>query len=338
MTAVLPRPASPQYSHWCMVGCLVLSLFILLSAPFFGATELSPVDLVYGSLDETARRIVFDIRIPRVIIGFIVGGALGLGGLIFQSVFRNVLATPYTLGVSSGASLGVAAYLKLGFVFSVVGLPGSAWAALVGAGTTVLFIDRVAARGASTTTLLLTGVVVSFFAASLISFLEYLSSFNAIVQLSRWVMGGLESVSFAVVLPVLPLILVGILIAGRYAGDLDLLALGDEVALSRGVDVAVVRRRLLIGTSLMIGGVVSFAGPIGFVGIVVPHALRLLLGHAGRILVPAAVLCGGAFLVLCDTVARTIAAPYEIPVGIATALIGGPYFLWLLLRAELVRR
>lgn len=338
MTVAAQLSPSRPRSWACLVGLATMSILILLFAPLFGSTEIPLANILSGDLDETTRRILVDIRIPRVVLGFLVGGALGLGGLIFQSVFRNVLATPYTLGISSGASLGVAAYLQYGVVFSAVGIPGSAWAALSGAVMTVVFIDRVAARGASTTTLLLTGVIVSFFTASLISFLGYLSSFNAIVHLSRWVMGGLESVSLDVALPVLPLILIGILIAARHAGDLDILALGDESALGRGVDVPVVRRRLLLGTSLMIGAVVSFAGPIGFVGIVVPHALRLVLGYSGRLLVPASILCGGAFLVVCDTVARTVAAPYEIPVGIATALIGGPYFLWLLLRTERTRR
>lgn len=317
---------------------VVVALLVVIAAPFFGPTAVSLSDFLGGSLDERARRIVFDIRIPRVVVGFIAGGTLALGGLIFQCVFRNVLATPYTLGVSSGASLGVAVYLRFGVPFSVIGVSGSAWAALCGAVVMVLFIDRVAARGASTTTLLLTGVVVSFFAASLISFLEYTGSFNALVHLSRWVMGGLESVSLGLVAPICPLILVGLLIAFRHAADLDLLSLGDDLALARGVDVARVRRRLLLGTSLMIGGVVSFAGPIGFVGIVVPHATRLLLGHSGRLLVPAALVSGGAFLVVCDAFARTVVAPYEIPVGIMTALIGGPYFLWLLFGAERANR
>jgi len=338
MTASVSIDSFRSRPGWAVFGIMFGAIVIVCLAPFFGATKVPFVEVVSGTIDETIRHIVFDIRIPRVVIGFITGGALGLGGLIFQTVFRNVLATPYTLGVSSGASLGVAVYLKCGVVFSLVGLPGSAWAAFLGAVAVVFFIDRVAARGASTTTVLLTGVVVSVFAASLISCLEYLSSFTAVAQLSRWVMGGLESVSFAVLWPVLPLILWGGLVAVWHAADLDILALGDEVALGRGVDVPVVRRRLLFATSVMIGGVVSFAGPIGFVGIVVPHALRLVLGYSGRLLVPASVVCGGAFLVVCDTIARTVAAPYEVPVGIATALVGGPYFLWLLLGSGHTRR
>lgn len=310
---------------------LLLSILVLALAPLFGAVSVPLGDIVRGTLDDTARRVLFDIRVPRVFIAFIAGGALGVGGLIFQTIFRNVLATPYTLGVSSGASLGAAIYFKIGLAFSLLGVPGSAWIALLGAAVTVAFIDRTARKGESTTTLLLAGVVLSFFAASLISLLEYLSSFNAVFQLSRWLMGGFESVSLSSVVPVLPLIVLGLSAAFFHAADLNILALGDELSVSRGVDAPRVRRRLLIAVSLMIGAVVSFAGPIGFVGVVVPHALRLILGHDNRRLVPCSLLASGAFLVICDTVARTIAAPYEIPVGVITALLGGPYFLRLLL-------
>jgi len=308
-----------------------LALIALSVAPFIGVVAVPIGAAFQGALDDTARTVLWDIRVPRVIAAALVGGALSVGGLVFQIVFRNVLASPYTLGVSSGASLGAALTIAGGVTVSVAGLPGSALAALLGGCAVVWLVDRLAARRVPTTSILLAGVVVSFFAASLISFLEYMSGANSAVRMSRWLMGGFESVTLASLGVVAPFIAVGLGVAGSYAGALNLIALGDELALGRGVDAPRVRRWVLFGTSVMVAAVVSVVGPIGFVGVVVPHALRVLVGLDTRILMPASFLGGAVFLVGCDTIARTIAAPFEIPVGVVTALIGGPYFLWLLL-------
>jgi iron complex transport system permease protein len=312
----------------------LVALAAVLGAPFIGAFSIPVSDALRGTLDETAQRILFDIRVPRVLIAFLTGAALGLGGLVFQTVFRNVLATPYTLGVSSGAALGAAIYFKLGAAVSLCGIAGSTIAALGGAVVVVLVIDRIAARNVPATTLLLCGVVVALFSGSLISFLEYTSGFTTVFQLSRWLMGGLDAVAPAAVLPLLPLIIGAFVVIGLRIGNLNILALGDELAAARGVDAFRERRVLLVVVSLMIGAVVSFAGPIGFVGMIVPQALRLILGVDNRRLLPATIFAAGAFLVVCDTVARTISAPFELPVGIVTALLGGPYFLVLLLRTS----
>jgi iron complex transport system permease protein len=317
--------------HRGVFGVLgALACVVLIVAPFIGMVAV-PIGAAFrGALDDTARLVLWNIRVPRVLGAALVGGALAVGGLVFQIVFRNVLATPYTLGVSSGASLGAALAMAGGVSVSVAGLPGSALAALLGGCAVVWLVDRLAARGVPTTSILLAGVVVSFFAASLISFLEYMSGANSVVRMSRWLMGGFESVTLASLGAIAPFIVLGLGVAGFFAGALNLLALGDELALGRGVDAPRVRRWVLLGTSVMVAAVVSVVGPIGFVGVVVPHTLRMILGLDTRILMPASFLGGAVFLVGCDTIARTIAAPFEIPVGVVTALIGGPYFLWLL--------
>jgi iron complex transport system permease protein len=311
----------------------IFAFIAVVFAPFIGAVPIPFGSFLGGTLEVTAAQVLWEIRVPRVCIAFITGGALALGGFVFQTLFRNVLATPYTLGVSSGAALGAAVYFQMGVVFSVGGVSGSAVAALGGALLIVVAIDRIAARHVTTTTLLLAGVVLTLFSGSAIALLEYMSGPSGVFQLSRWLMGGLDSISVGSVLPLLPLVAVGMGIAVFKSADLNLLALGDELAMSRGVDAPRVRRGLLVGVSIMIGAVVSFAGPIGFVGMLVPQTLRMLIGGDSRRLVPATALGGGVFLVVCDTVARTLVAPLEIPVGIVTALIGGPYFLYLLLRS-----
>lgn len=314
-----------------LTGLALLAVVVGVVAPFIGPTSIPFAAVFGGGLDESQRTIFWEIRVPRVVLAGLVGGGLAVGGLVFQVVFRNVLATPYTLGVASGASLGAAFSLWAGVGVAIAGIPATALAALVGGGVVVWGMDRLAARGAPPTTLLLAGVIVAFVAGSLISFLEYSSGANAVVRMSRWLMGGLDAVRLEALGPLLPLILGGLGVAVYVAGDLNLLALGDELALGRGVDAPRVRRIALGGTSIMVAALVSVVGPIGFVGIVVPHALRLAIGHEVRLLVPASFCAGATFLVGCDTLARTIAAPSELPVGIVTALVGGPVFLYLLL-------
>ena len=290
--------------------------------------------------DPIEARILSEVRIPRVTLGFLAGAALATAGMAFQALFRNALATPFTLGVSAGASLGAAVYVHLGITASVAGIPGSAFAALAGALLAIALVYAVARAtyGFSSSTLLLAGVAISFLFTSVILAIQYIGDVTTSFRVGRWLLGGLEVVGFLPVIHVLPFALVGIAILLAISRDLDLLVIGEESAASRGVSVTAVKKLVFASASLMVGGVVATCGPIGFVGLVVPHIGRLILGPKHRTLAPFSVLAGGTFLVACDAIGRTVVAPVEIPVGIVTALIGGPFFLAMLVQGHPRRR
>jgi len=290
--------------------------------------------------DPIEARILSEVRIPRVTLGFLAGAALATAGMAFQALFRNALATPYTLGVSAGASLGAAIYVHLGITASLAGIPGSAFAALAGAFLAIGLVYAVARAtyGFSSSTLLLAGVAISFLFTSVILAIQYIGDVTTSFRIGRWLLGGLEVVGFLPVIHVLPFAVVGIAILLAISRDLDLLVVGEESAASRGVSVTTVKKLIFAAASLMVGGVVATCGPIGFVGLVVPHIGRLVLGPKHRTLAPFSVLAGGTFLVACDAVGRTVVAPIEIPVGIITALIGGPFFLAMLVQGHTRRR
>ena len=306
------------------------------------ATALGPMG-VWSSLvpaDDVEARIVTDVRMPRVTLGFLAGAALATAGMAFQALFRNPLATPYTLGVSAGASLGAAIYVHLGMTASLAGIPGYSFAALGGAFLAIALVYAVARAtyGFSSSTLLLAGVAISFLFTSVILAIQYVGDLTTSFRIGRWLLGGLEVVGFLPVIHVLPFAVVGIAILLAISRDLDLLVVGEESAASRGVPVTTVKKLIFAAASLMVGGVVATCGPIGFVGLVVPHIGRLVLGPKHRTLAPFSVLAGGTFLVACDAVGRTVVAPIEIPVGIITALIGGPFFLAMLVQGHTRQR
>lgn len=316
-----------------LIVLAVLALLVLGSTPFVGMERI-PLDTLWRHGDDAAARIFWQLRVPRVVMAFLAGAGLAAGGLAFQAVFRNPLAEPFTLGVASGAALGASVYIHLGLPFSLLWISGASWFAFAGALLAVVLVYGMARarQGFSTATMLLAGVAVSFCFSSLILFLQYLSDFTQSFVLLRWVMGGLHAlVGFDEVFTVLPLVGVGILMVLYLTHELNLVTTGEELAASRGVAVNRTKTLLFVAVSLMVGGIVSVCGPIGFVGLIVPHICRLLVGPDHRYLTPAALLCGAILLTLCDTLARTVMAPTELPVGILTSLLGGPFFLWLLL-------
>ena len=255
----------------------------------------------------------------------------------FQAMFRNPLATPFTLGISSGASLGAALCIQWGYSFTLLGIPSVTLAAFAGAVLTIVLVYALAARapqGSTAATMLLAGVAISFFFSSLILFLQYITDFTRAFRMIRWVMGGMENVRLDQTLTVLPFVVTGSLIIAYLTHELNLMLLGEDFAQSRGVAVRNTKLLLYFAVSLMVGAVVAFCGPIGFVGLMVPHICRLLVGANHRYLFPATWLAGGAFLVVCDTVGRTIMDPAELPVGVITSLLGGPFFLWLLFSSK----
>jgi iron complex transport system permease protein len=312
---------------------LVLAIIVLLCAPMVGMRTIPVSAILHPASGSMESDILWKIRIPRVCISFLAGAALAVSGMAFQAMFRNPLATPFTLGVASGASLGAAIYVRLGLVFSVLGISGISVFAFTGAILSILLVYGLTKvkRGFSTTTMLLAGVAISFFFSSIILFTQYMSDFTHSFRILRWLMGGLEVVGFESVLNMAPFVISGGAIILYMTHELNLMMTGEEIAISRGVSVWKTKRILFFATSLMVGGVVAICGPIGFVGMMAPHICRLLIGADHRYLTPATLLFGGVFLTLCDMLARTLIAPAEMPVGIITALLGGPFFIWLLL-------
>jgi iron complex transport system permease protein len=294
--------------------------------------EVVPLRAIIRPEDGLEATVFWELRLPRVCLAFAAGAALAASGMVFQAMFHNPLATPFTLGVSSGASLGAAVYVRLGLAATAAGAAGMSGAAFLGAVLAILLVYGLtrARHGFSTAALLLAGVAISFFFSSLILFLQYLSDFTQSFRILRWLMGGLEVVGFTALWRLLPFAAAGLGFCVWLTHELNLLATGEDLALSRGVPVPRIKKLLFLATSLMVGGVVAVCGPIGFVGMMVPHICRLLIGPNHRVLLPASLLFGGTFLTLCDTLGRTLIAPAEIPVGVITALLGGPFFLWLL--------
>jgi iron complex transport system permease protein len=306
----------------------------ILAIALVGALAAS---LLVGSAANPTREIVLEIRLPRALLAALVGAGLATAGALLQALLQNPLADPYVLGISGGAALGGVAALALG---------GGLWlgsaavpiVAFVGALGASLLLYAVAAAGgrAPAHSLLLTGVVFNAFASSLIVFATSAADLARVAGVFLWLIGSIRLVEPALLAAVAVLFALGLAIALRFAYALNLIAQGDETASHLGVDVPSVRRWLLAGTALMIGASVSVSGLIGFVGLIVPHVLRLWIGSDHRTLVPASALAGALFLVVADTLARIVLAPTELPVGALTALVGGPVFL-VLLRRELAR-
>jgi len=307
---------------------------VLLSMPWIGSTDIRWTRVVEGLSPD--REILLIARLPRVLFGALVGGSLAVAGVIFQAVLRNSLATPFTLGVSSGSSFGAVVAIWLGLDMIVFGIPFLPIAAFLGAvfAMSLVFVIARTRQTLPAFTLLLAGVTLNFIFSALIMFMHYASNFTQSYMIVRWLMGSLDVVDYRVLLKILPFISISLAVLIWQSGRFNPLAVGEEWAQTRGVDVEGLKRTAYLTGSLLTGAVTAFSGPIGFVGLIVPHTIRLLAGPDHRILIPASFFIGAAFLVLCDTAARTIFAPAEIPVGLITALLGGPFFVILLKRRK----
>ncbi|MGE5568221.1 MAG: FecCD family ABC transporter permease [Rhodospirillales bacterium] len=298
-------------------------------APLVGSASISLEQAFAGVSPD--KEILFYTRLPRVLLALLAGGALGVAGVLFQAMLRDALATPYTLGVSSGAALGAVIAICMGWG-EVARLPAVWVCAFLGAALVLMLVLGIATEGRrmSSFTLLLTGVSINTICLACILFLQYIATFGQTFAIVRWMMGGIDAVDYptlawlgAAVLPA-----VGLVFAK--AREWNLMAVGEDWAAARGVNTSrLILTGYLLG-SFVAGSITAITGPIAFVGLVVPHALRLRLGADHRILIPCAFLLGASFLAICDTMARTVLAPTEIPVGVVTALLGGPFFIWLL--------
>jgi iron complex transport system permease protein len=278
--------------------------------------------------------ILFDTRLPRVLLGAVVGGALAVAGAALQGLLRNPLAEPHILGISGGAALGGIVAIILAGQQPLAALSAGPLGSFLGALIATLLIYRLAlVRGRlQPYTLLLTGVVVSAFTGALIMFVNSLADFYQAHGILFWLMGSLATQSYRLVGVIALYAVAAAVWLTLQARHMNVLALGEEAALQLGVDVERTRRVVFLASSLLVGAVVSVSGMIGFVGLIVPHLLRLALGADHRLLLPASFIAGGIFLVWADTLARTVLGSTEIPVGVVTALCGAPFFIYLLKR------
>ncbi len=327
--AELPVPMRLGLLAFLLLATGVLSIAV-------GAADLTPAMVLRaftGGGGETARTIVLDLRLPRAVLAVLVGGGLALSGAVFQALLRNPLADPYILGVSGGAAVGAVGAVVLGLA---TGLGwGTPVAAFGGAALAIALVFRIAiaaGHALDTRVLLLAGVVVGAFFNALILLLLTLADVQTFRSAVFWMMGSLADASWTSVGLLALYLAPAILVLLALARPLNLIAIGEETAAYLGTRVESVKRVAYIVASLLVAASVAFSGVIGFVGLIVPHALRLVWGSEHRFLLPASVLAGGAFLLLADTLARTVAAPVELPVGVVTALVGVPVFVVLLTR------
>ncbi len=336
------RSPQPAIGASAVAGARLRRALLLLALVLLVATAVSlwvgyqRLDIGALRTDAAAREIFFRLRLPRVVLAGVVGASLAVVGAALQALFRNPLAEPLTLGVSGGGALGASVAIAFGMGARVAGLPVVFVAAFLGAGASVVVVYRLARTGATVLpgALLLAGVVTNTVAAAGVVVIQYFADYSRALQILRWMIGSLDVVGFDLVWRMLIFLVPGWAVLLWVARDLHLLAVDEETAQSLGVDVRRTERLVYVASSLVVGVTVAVGGTIGFVGLIVPHAVRLLFGEDVRVVLPCSFVTGAAFLMLADAVARTAFGAGELPVGAITALAGGPVFLWLLRRQQ----
>lgn len=317
---------------WLMA---IVLLGLTLFATTLGAMRL-PLANLWGSGDEVLRHIWLTIRLPRVLLALLVGSALALSGCVMQGLFRNPLADPGLLGISSGAALAVAFWLVLPIsVPAIVALYAPMLAAFIGSLAVMVVIFVLSKSGdSSLSRLLLVGIAINALCGALVGMLSWISNDTQLRQLSLWGMGSLGQAEWSTLIVAATLMIPASLVVWWLASRLNLLQLGDEEAHYLGVNVRLMQRILLLCSAVLIAAAVAISGVIGFIGLVVPHLMRMWLGPDHRGLVPGSLLAGAILLLIADTLARTVAAPAEMPVGLLTSVLGAPWFLWLIFRQQ----
>jgi iron complex transport system permease protein len=340
------RAKSSSFKIFILVALVVLLSIATVTATALGAVAVplrQVIAIVIGAvpgfkaitnladISQTTQAIIFEVRLPRVLLSLVVGASLAVSGVIFQGIFSNSLADPYIIGISSGAALGATLALMLGIGASLFGLFAVPSMAFIGAISTVLIVYNLARRHGqiSVSSLLLSGIAVGAFFSALTSLLMVTGSQDLQAAI-YWLMGGLSARGWQYLFIALPFLILGLPVALLFSRDLNILVLGDERASQLGVNVEFSKNILIFSASLMTAAAVSVSGLIGFVGLIVPHLVRLVIGADHRFLIIGSALLGALFLVLADSISRTIIAPTEIPVGITTAMFGAPFFLYLL--------
>jgi iron complex transport system permease protein len=320
---------------------LAVLIIISVSSMLVGPSNLGTIALFKGllsgmysrdlSLFTTEKTILFSIRLPRIIFAGIVGASLSAAGVVFQGLLRNPLADPYILGISGGAAVGAIIAIITGISFIPFGVPGMA---VSGALLTIALVYGIAKtkKELHSTTLLLAGVIVNAFFSAVIMFLISTTSSKELRSAIFWLMGDLSLAEWNEIILTGSFLMIGFIVMYSYSRHLNLIVTGEETAMQLGVNVEQTKKILLLAASLVTGVAVSVSGTIGFVGLIIPHMMRMLLGSDHRLLLPSSALFGGSFLIVADTLARTITAPAELPVGVITAMCGAPYFIYLLRR------
>ncbi|MFE7586335.1 FecCD family ABC transporter permease [Streptomyces gardneri] len=340
------QPPAPRRGRSTVLTLSLLAALLLLSllSAGIGAYEIPLGDVLASvqyriglgghALDRTAESVLWDIRLPRVVLAVLVGASLGCAGALMQGVFGNPLAEPGVIGISAGAAVGAVGAIALGLTF--LGNWTVTVCAFVAGLATVLLVYAMSRSGGRTevVTLILTGIAVNAFAGALIGLFLFFADNAQITQITFWQLGSLAQATWPKVLAVLPCALLGLAVAPFHSRRLDLLALGERPARHLGVDVERLRVALILVVALLTAAAVAVAGIITFVGLLVPHLLRMANGPGHRFLVPGSALGGAVVLAAGDLAARTVAAPAELPLGVLTALLGSPFFFWLLRRTR----
>ncbi len=346
--AAVPRPAAravPRSRAAVLTVALAVALLAAaVLAAGVGAYHLSPGDVLSSAahrlrlggdgLGRVGESVLWNVRLPRVVLALLVGASLGCAGALMQGVFGNPLAEPGVIGISMGAAVGAVAAIALGI--DVFGNWTVSAFAFVSGLATVLLVYALSRSGGRTevVTLILTGIAVNAFAGALIGLFIFFADNAQVTQITFWQLGSLSQATWPKVLAVLPCAAVGLAVAPLYARKLDLLALGERPARHLGVDVERLRIALVLVVALLTAAAVAVAGVITFVGLLVPHLLRMAAGPGHRFLIPGSALGGALVLVVADLAARTVAEPAELPLGVLTALVGSPFFFWLLRRTR----
>jgi iron complex transport system permease protein len=303
---------------------------LLLIAPFFGQIDIDMSKINF--LSSIEYKLFWDLRVPRVVVAFFTGALLALSGLIFQSIFRNPMSTPFTLGVASGATLGTAFAIVFGLVSftAVFGFLGALFTIIV------LFTITSRLKAYETSSLLLIGIALSFFYSAALMILFYISDETQSYEIVRFTMGSLDVVGFMQTLPVAVAAILLLLVTIKYKREIKLLLTSYDNAFLKGIEVKKVNTILLISVSIAIGIAVSITGPIGFVGLIVPHILKVVSKKSADKLIVPTFFYGGIFLVLCDLISRNLGTASDVPIGVVTSFLGGPFFIYLLVRRKRV--
>lgn len=317
-------------------GIYFLIVFILLIATITISISIGPVNLPFseiinvfkGTASDNSKTIILNLRLPRVIASIVTGMGLSVVGTFFQGLLRNPMADPYILGISSGSAFGATIAIILGF-----GILGLNFMAFISSLISVLFVYTIAKSNSriSMTTMILAGTAVSTFISAVISFMMLLNH-DKFTQIIFWTMGGFKIISWDSLKFAVPIIIIGTLIMYIFSRDINAILTGEEIAQHLGINTEMVKKIILVTGSLVTAASVSIGGIIGFVGLIIPHICRIIVGPDNRVLVPFSALSGAIFLTFADTLARIVLKPTEVPVGIITAIFGGPFFLYLLAR------
>ena len=338
------------YTGSLFVAGIVILIIIIIFAANLGVANISfkqtsmiimsklPIINKFASLsgiDETFQMIILNLRLPRIILAALVGAGLSVVGTSFQGVFKNPMADPYVLGISSGAALGATLTIAFGAGITFLGFSFITVNAFIGAILTTFIVYNIARVGSKipSTTLLLSGISTSYLLSSIIS-LVMIFKREDIEKIVMWTMGSLSTANWDQVIILLMVVVPSIAVIYFFSRDMNIMLLGEDSARNLGIEVEKIKKTILFISTVMVAGAVSFTGIIGFVGLIIPHTIRMILGPNHKVVIPFSALLGAIFLIICDTLARTIIPPQEIPVGIITSIFGVPFFLYLLYKTK----